>query len=760
MSTNKSLATIASENEITAPVDQDFMLYAIDAPGGTPVDAGVRPANFFKLIQYLATVATVDVANDLVMVFDNSAGAATVKSIGGLGMLPADGSVELTANWDAGAFEIRAQTFESDVATGTAPLTIASATLVANLNADKLDGADVNDSGTSTSDLWTANKIQASIDAAVDGRSWKDDVRVRATANVDLAGGGLAAGQTVDGVTLATGDRVACFEQSTGTEDGVYVVPATGAASRSDDFASGDACAGFAFRITEGTTHADTTWYVSNDKGSDTVGTHAVTLAGGGTGETNTASSIGGGDANVYKTKTGVDLEFRTISGTNGVAVSENGDVVEISGAAFATAAGNLSQFAATTSAQLASTISDETGSGALVFASSPTLVTPALGTPSSGVLTNCTGLPVAGIADGTDGELITWDASGNASTVSVGTSGHVLTSNGAGAAPTFQAASGGGGGMSDVVDDTTPQLGGDLDVNGQKIVSVSNGNIDIEPNGTGNVLLGNFTFDADQSVSASQDDYVLTYDHSTGLISLEAATGGGGGMNDLIDDTTPQLGGMLDINGQSIGDGTLELLTFTETASAVNHVNITNATTGNAAVIGTAGDDTNIDLSLSPKGTGYVQTENRLKVLNDFEVSGSVSSTDPVASDRDLSLNTKGDGFIVMNAGAYTPVTALSDGSTTTLDCADGNAFTWTLPSSDDDRTLAFSNLQAGQEFWLYVDGSNWNSMLTGTLTWPGSVKWDGDSADDPTQDRALYKFYAISGSLVVATRVAGGWT
>lgn len=51
-----------------------------------------------------------------------------------------------------------------------------------------------------------------------------------------------------------------------------------------------------------------------------------------------------------------------------------------------------LSQFASTTSAQLASVISDETGSGALVFATSPTLVTPLLGTPTSGVITNLTG--------------------------------------------------------------------------------------------------------------------------------------------------------------------------------------------------------------------------------------------------------------------------------------------------------------------------------------------------------------------------------
>ena len=47
-------------------------------------------------------------------------------------------------------------------------------------------------------------------------------------------------------------------------------------------------------------------------------------------------------------------------------------------------------------SANLASAVTDETGSGALVFATSPTLATPLLGTPTSGTLTNCTGLPVS----------------------------------------------------------------------------------------------------------------------------------------------------------------------------------------------------------------------------------------------------------------------------------------------------------------------------------------------------------------------------
>jgi hypothetical protein len=56
------------------------------------------------------------------------------------GYLLADGSRALTAAWDAGSFQIRAETFQSDVATGTAPFTVASTTLVANLNAALLEG--------------------------------------------------------------------------------------------------------------------------------------------------------------------------------------------------------------------------------------------------------------------------------------------------------------------------------------------------------------------------------------------------------------------------------------------------------------------------------------------------------------------------------------------------------------------------------------------------------------------------------------------
>jgi len=71
-----------------------------------------------------------------------------------------------------------------------------------------------------------------------------------------------------------------------------------------------------------------------------------------------------------------------------------------ISGGGDALTASNLSQFAATTSLQLLGVMSDETGTGALVFATSPTFVTPILGTPTSGVATNLTGT-AAGLTAG-----------------------------------------------------------------------------------------------------------------------------------------------------------------------------------------------------------------------------------------------------------------------------------------------------------------------------------------------------------------------
>ena len=105
----------------------------------------------------------------------------------------------------------------------------------------------------------------------------------------------------------------------------------------------------------------------------------------------------------------------------------------------------------------------------------------------------------------------------------------------------------------------------------------------------------------------AAQDDQVLAWDNANLEFALTTVSTGGGGISDIVDDSTPQLGGMLDVNGNSIGDGTLELLSFSETASAVNEFTITNAATGNGPRFSATGGDTNIDLDLLAKGTGTV---------------------------------------------------------------------------------------------------------------------------------------------------------
>jgi len=86
--------------------------------------------------------------------------------------------------------------------------------------------------------------------------------------------------------------------------------------------------------------------------------------------------------------------------------------------------AGMATFLASASSANLAATVTDETGSGSLVFATSPTLVTPALGTPASGTLTNCT-IPVGGVSGLGTGVA-------TALAVNVGSAGAPVTFNGA----------------------------------------------------------------------------------------------------------------------------------------------------------------------------------------------------------------------------------------------------------------------------------------------------------------------------------------
>lgn len=106
----------------------------------------------------------------------------------------------------------------------------------------------------------------------------------------------------------------------------------------------------------------------------------------------------------------------------------------------------------------------------------------------------------------------------------------------------------------SDLVADTAPQLGGSLDVNGNSIVSASAGDIAITPDTTGDIILDGLKWPQADGTAT----YVLQTD-GAGQLSWVVQAGAGGGISSVEEDTTPKLGGDLDLNGNQITspDGT-----------------------------------------------------------------------------------------------------------------------------------------------------------------------------------------------------------
>ena len=114
------------------------------------------------------------------------------------------------------------------------------------------------------------------VEATAQGLDVKDSCVAATTANITISTA-LNNGDTLDGVSLSTNDRVLVKDQSTASENGIYVVGASPA--RADDLATGADAAGFFTFVEQGTVNADNGFVCTSNKGSAVVGTNNLTIA-------------------------------------------------------------------------------------------------------------------------------------------------------------------------------------------------------------------------------------------------------------------------------------------------------------------------------------------------------------------------------------------------------------------------------------------------------------------------------------------------
>jgi hypothetical protein len=169
--------------------------------------------------------------------------------------------------------------------------------------------------------------------------------------------------------------------------------------------------------------------------------------------------------------------------------------------------------------------------------------------------------IAIAKLADGTDGELITWSATGVIATVAVGTVNHVLTSGGTGVAPTFQAVSATNITVADTTD-TTCWVGLWESVTGSQSpksdagITYNAGTGMLSVTGITSALTGNadtvtgFTPASGSLTLAGADALTITTTEATG-VTLPAS---GTLLANVLEDTSPELGGEMDCGAHSIG--------------------------------------------------------------------------------------------------------------------------------------------------------------------------------------------------------------
>ena len=480
---------------------------------------------------------------------------------------------------------------------------------------------------------------------------------------------------------------------------------------------------------------------------------------------------------------TGADTAARLARGTGLQVLRVNAGATALewaspAGGGDALVANPLSQFAQTTSLQLKNTISDETGSGALVFATSPTLVTPVLGTPTSGTLTACTGLPltsgVTGILPvangGTNNAFFTISGpattpkaysvpnvtctiltNNNVVTVSQGGTGRatggtafclistgttatgaqlslangattqILVGGGAAAAPQWTTATGTGAPVRATSPTLvtpllgTPTSGVLTSCTDLPIVAGTIGTLTVARGGTNLTAVG----------SALQ---ILRT--NAGATALEWASPAGGGdalvanpLSQFAATTSAQLAGVI---SDETGSGALVFATSptlvtpvlgVATATTVNKVTITAPATSATLTIVNGGSL----ITAGAFSTTLTSTATTAVTLPTTGTLATLAGTEALTNKTITATAKATFGAIVKVPQTYTPSAA----GTATLDCSLGDVHRITMPAGN--ITIALSSITDGQSIHIAITQDGTGSR---TVTWFSTIRWAGGAA------------------------------
>jgi len=251
---------------------------------------------------------------------------------------------------------------------------------------------------------------------------------------------------------------------------------------------------------------------------------------------------------------------------------------------------------------------------------------------------------------------------------------------------------------LEDISTDTTPQLGGDLDVNGNSIVSASNGDIAITPNGTGNVVLDGLNW---PQADGTANYYLQT--NGSGQLQWGA---GGTGLSDIVDDTTPQLGGNLDVNGNSIvstSAGNIAITPDTTGLIVLDGLNWPPVDGSSGQVLYTNGA-ANLAWKTVTEATGSelenVVEDTTPQLGGDLDVQSNSITTS--TTNGNLTLEANGTGSLVINAGTGINLKAAS------------NIFTDTASTDIDITSTGYINLNNLTSFGSGIEETVYTSTTT----------------------------------------------